>query len=174
VAPFILFTTLKRNKVAGKTLLREINFSVKKLLLIPYIVSILLVTFINTGCKKGIKDPVTLDKAAGKWSINAIRMQVLNGSTIIKDSTIPWRPVVENFVTFNGISTLNYNFNQATTSSGNYTLYKYDSIRIQIGSDNRKWKILLLTTTNFNIETTSTDNNAYPGSKVVTFQGFVR
>ena len=133
-----------------------------------------LLTLINSGCKKGIKEPVTLDKAAGKWSINAIRMQVINGSTIITDSTIPWRPVVENFVTFDGISKLNYNFNKPTATAGNYTLYGYDSIRIQIGDDNRKWKILLLTTTNFNIETTSTNNSTYPGAKVVTFQGFVR
>ena len=133
-----------------------------------------LLTLINSGCKKGIKEPVTLDKAAGKWSINAIRMQVLNGSTILTDSTVPWRPVVENFVTFDGISKLNYNFNKPTATAGNYTLYGYDSIRIQIGDDNRKWKILLLTTTNFNIETTSTNNSTYPGAKVVTFQGFVR
>ena len=133
-----------------------------------------LLTLINSGCKKGIKEPVTLDKAAGKWSINAIRMQVLNGSTILTDSTVPWTPVVENFVTFDGISKLNYNFNKPTATAGNYILYGYDSIRIQIGDDNRKWKILLLTTTNFNIETTSTNNSTYPGAKVVTFQGFVR
>jgi hypothetical protein len=147
---------------------------VKRLLLIFFLVTGLLLTLINTGCKKGIKDPVTLDKAAGKWSINAIRMQVLNGSTIEEDSTLPWRPVVENFVEFDGISKLNYNFNKASSTAGDYVLYGYDSIRIHIGDDNRKWKILLLTTTNFNIETTSTDNSMYPGAKVVTFQGFVR
>ena len=139
-----------------------------------FVATCTLLTFINSGCKKGIKDPVTLDKAAGKWSINAIRMQVINGSTIITDSTIPWRPVVENFITFDGISKLNYNFNKASATAGNYTLYGYDSIRIQIGDDNRKWKILLLTTTNFNIQTTSNDNASYPGAQVVTFQGFVR
>jgi len=133
-----------------------------------------LLILINSGCKKGIKEPVTLDKAAGKWSINAIRMQVINGSTIITDSTVPWRPVVENFIAFDGISKLNYNFNKASATAGNYTLYGYDSIRLQIGDDNRKWKILLLTTTNFNIQTTSNDNASYPGAQVVTFQGFVR
>jgi hypothetical protein len=139
-----------------------------------FVATCTLLTFINSGCKKGIKDPVTLDKAAGKWSINAIRMQVLNGSTILSDSTLPWRPVVENFVTFNGISALSYNYNKPTATNGDYTLYDYDSIRIRLGNDNRKWKILLLTATNFNIETTSTDNSNYPGAKVVTFQGFVR
>lgn len=139
-----------------------------------FVATCTLLTLINSGCKKGIKDPVTLDKAAGKWSINAIRMQVINGSTIITDSTIPWRPVVENFITFDGISKLNYNFNKASATAGNYTLYGYDSIRLQIGDDNRKWKILLLTTTNFNIQTTSNDNASYPGAQVITFQGFVR
>jgi hypothetical protein len=147
---------------------------VKKLLLLSCIVTGLLITLTNTSCKKGVKDPVTLDKAAGKWSINAIRMQVVNGTTVLKDSTLPWVPVVENFVTFDGISKLNYCFNKASATAGDYTLYGYDSIRIHVGDDNRKWKILLLTTTNFNIETTSTDNNIYPGAKVITFQGFVR
>jgi hypothetical protein len=145
---------------------------VKRLLLIFFIATGTLIILTNTGCKKGIKDPVTLDKAAGKWSINAIRMQVLNGTTILSDSTLPWTPVVENYVTFDGISKLSYNFNKPSATAGDYTLYGYDSIRIHIGNDNRKWKILLLTTTNFNIETT--DNSTYPGTKVVTFQGFVR
>ncbi len=127
-----------------------------------------------TGCKKGIKDAVTLDKASGKWSINAIRMQAFNGTTLLKDSTIPWRPVVENYVSFDGISNVNYCFNSSTSTAGDYKLLPNDSIMLRVGNDNRRWKILLLTATNFNIETTSDDDDNFPGATVVTYQGFVR
>lgn len=127
-----------------------------------------------TGCKKGIKDPVTLDKAAGKWSINAIRMQAFNGKTLLRDSTVPWRPVVENYVSFDGISNINYCFNSSTSTAGEYKLLPNDSIMMSVGNDYRRWKILLLTATNFNIETTTDNDDNFPGATVVTFQGFVR
>ena len=127
-----------------------------------------------TACKKGIKDPVTLDKAAGKWSINAIRMQAFNGNTLVKDSTVPWRPVVENYISFDGISNVNYCFNSSSSTAGEYKLLPNDSIMLTVGNDNRRWKILLLTATNFNIETTTDDDVNFPGATVVTYQGFVR
>ncbi len=127
-----------------------------------------------TGCKKGIKDPVTLDKASGKWSINAIRMQAFNGTTLLRDSTVPWQPIIENYVSFDGISNVNYCFNSSTSTPGDYKLLASDSIMLRVGNDNRRWKILLLTATNFNIETTDHDNSAFPGATVVTYQGFVR
>ncbi len=146
----------------------------KRNLLALYILSGLLSISLFTGCKKGIKDPVTLDKASGKWSINAIRMKVFNGTSLLKDSTLPWRPIVENYVSFDGISNLNYCFNSSTSTPGEYKLLPNDSILLKVGNDNRRWKILLLTETNFNIETTAVDNSAFPGATVVTYQGFVR
>lgn len=130
---------------------------------------------ITSSCKKGITDPITLDKAAGKWSINAIRYKIYNGTTTPKDSTIPWRPTPENFVTFDGTSNLQYCFNSTAVTGGNYSFVGSDSIDIHLGGhDTQRWKILLLTETNFNVERTSTDNNAFPDATVVTFQGFVR
>ena len=126
------------------------------------------------SCQKGIKVPVTLDKAAGKWSINAIRMKVFYGTTLSKDSTVPWRPVVENYVTFDGVSALNYCFNSETSLPGQYQFINEDSIAMQIGDENKRWKIQLLTGTNFNIESTSENNTEFPGATVVTFKGFVR
>ena len=143
---------------------------------LPVIYSLfgLLSIILFTRCKKGIKDPVTLDKASGKWSINAIRMQAFNGTTLLRDSTIPWRPIVENYVSFDGISNVSYCFNSSTSTPGEYKLLPNDSIMLSVGNDNRRWKILLLTATNFNIETTDVDNSAFPGATVVTSQGFVR
>jgi hypothetical protein len=140
----------------------------------PYLTLIVFCTAASFGCKKGIKDPVVLDKAAGKWSINAIRMQVYNGTTLISDSTVPWRPIRENYANFDGISRVDYCFNSVTTTSGNYRLMENDSMTLHVGDDNRRWRVLLLTPTNFNIETTSTDNNLFPGATVKTFQSFVR
>ena len=145
----------------------------RNLLAVCTILGLLSISFF-TGCKKGINDAVTLDKASGKWSINAIRMQAFNGSTLLRDSTVPWRPIVENYVSFDGISNVNYCFNSSTSTPGEYKLLPNDSIMLSVGNDNRRWKILLLTATNFNIETTDVDNSDFPGATVVTFQGFVR
>ena len=124
--------------------------------------------------KKGIINPVTLDKASGKWSINAIRYKVYNGTPTPKDSTIPWRPNPENFVSFDGVSTLQYSFNSPVVSGGEYSFIGTDSISIKVDHEATRWKILLLTETNFNIESTSSNNTAFPGATVITFQGFVR
>ena len=101
-------------------------------------------------------------------------MQAFNGTTLLRDSTVPWKPVVENYVSFDGISNVNYCFNSSTSTAGAYKLLPNDSIMMSVGNDNRRWKILLLTATNFNIQTTTTDNDDFPGATVVTFQGFVR
>lgn len=126
-----------------------------------------------TSCKKGITNAVTLDKAAGKWSINAIRMKVYYGDVLYKDSTIPWKPVVENYVSFDGISTVNYCFNSESTSTGRYNLLPGDSLFLDVNRDASNWKILLLTPTNFNIERTVYNHTDFPGAKVLQYQCFV-
>jgi len=146
----------------------------KNLLFLPIISGIIFAATIP-GCKKGIENPVTLDKAAGKWSINAVRYKIYNGTQTPIDSTIPWRPVTENFVSFDGVSSLEYCFNSATSNEGTYSFSGTDSIDLRVaGHAPQRWRVLLLTETNFNIETTSTDNTSFPGATVVTFQGFVR
>lgn len=127
------------------------------------------------GCtKKGIDNPVTLDKASGKWSINAVRYKVYTGTPTPKDSTIPWRPNPENFVSFDGVSSLQYSFNSPAVLGGDYSFIGNDSISLRVDHKTTRWKILLLTGTNFNIESTSSNNPDFPGATVVTFQGFVR
>jgi hypothetical protein len=139
------------------------------------ILGLTLVSISNINCKKGITDPVTLDKAAGKWSINAIRMKVFYGSVLAKDSTIPWTPIVENYVDFDGVSNFKYCFNSTNSKTGQYKLYQSDSVSLKfLDSNEEMWKILLLTGTNFNIEKTSTNNTSFPGATVITYQGFVR
>lgn len=149
-------------------------YSVKKNLLFLTAILGLVFTATFSSCKKGINNPVSLDKASGKWSINAIRYQVYNGSTIAKDSTIPWRPNPENFVSFDGVSSLQYSFNSPAVLGGDYQFIGTDSISIRVDHETTRWKILLLTGTNFNVESTSSNNPAFPGATVVTFQGFVR
>lgn len=139
---------------------------------LPLLGSFFLLTIIS--CKKGIKDPVNLDKASGKWAINAIRYKIYYGTNDPKDSTVPWKPVVENYVSFDGVSRLEYCYNASTSTGGEYAFVPGDSIDIKLGTEIRRWKIDLLTNTNFNIETTSTNNTSFPGATVVTYQGFVR
>lgn len=146
----------------------------KNLLLLTAILAIV-ASVIFPGCvKKGIENPITLDKASGKWSINAVRYKVYNGSPTPKDSTIPWRPNPENFVSFDGVSSLQYSFNSPAILSGDYSFIGEDSISIRMDHTTTRWKILLLTGSNFNIESTSSNNPEFPGATVVTYQGFVR
>jgi len=146
---------------------------VKKNILIYLVGGLFLSAF--SGCAKpGIKEPVTLDKAAGNWTIHSIRLKVYNGSSLIKDSLVPWKPVKTNYVNFDGVSKVDYCYNSAATKTGEYKLMGEDSIHMTLTNDIRSWKILLLTSTNFNIETTSNSNTSFPGSTVITYQGFIR
>lgn len=145
----------------------------KNLLIRPALLGLVFAATL-TSCKKGIKEPVTLDRAAGKWSINAIRYQVFNGSSTPQDSTVPWRPVTENAVTFDGISTFQYRFNSAGVINGTYSFLGQDSISITMDGEATRWKILLLTTTNFNIQRTSDNLHDFPGATVISYQSFVR
>lgn len=156
------------------------------------LLGVLIIALVGSCAKKGITDPVTLDKAAGTWSINSIRYNVSYGSGNTKDSTVPWLPILGNNVTFDGVSNMQYCFNLPYTSTGSYELDGSDSITISFGRDNNRldgidslvrligtengrWKILLLTPTNFNLERTTTSNNSFPGaSSIKTYQSFVR
>ncbi len=148
-------------------------YSVEKNILVYFLVGFFLTALLSCT-KPGIKQSVTLDKASGDWIINSIRLKVYNGSTLIKDSLVPWKPVKKNFVNFDGISKVDYCYNSASTKTGEYKLMGADSIHLTLIGDIRDWKILLLTTTNFNIETTSNNNTSFPGSTVITYQGFIR
>jgi hypothetical protein len=148
---------------------------VKKNLLTLTAILATVFSLVFSGCaKKGIQDPVTLDKASGKWTIHAIRYRIFDGPTTSKDSTIPWRPIPENFVSFDGVSSLQYCFNSTGVLGGDYSFIGSDSISIRVDHKTTRWKILLLTGTNFNIESTSANNPDFPGATVVTYQGFIR
>jgi len=130
---------------------------------------------IFAGCvKPGIKAPVTLDKAAGRWYINAIRIQVLYGGILSKDSLVPRNASTVNLIDFDGVSKIEYRFNTTVAKEGSYSFFGLDSIAIKLIDDDRKWKVLLLTGTNFNIQTSTTDNNSFPGATVITFRGLER
>ncbi len=146
------------------------------------------------GCKKliGVKEPVNLDKVNGTWSINAVRFNAFYGGEVSKDSTIPWKPIIGNNVKFDGVSNMEYCFNLPYKNYGTYKLEPGDSITISFIKDNNrlegidywvkafggettKWKIRLLTATNFNIEKTVDSHIAFPGaSSVIMYQNFVR
>jgi hypothetical protein len=130
--------------------------------------------FLVSCSKEGIQKPVNSEKATGKWSFNAIRMKVYYGGTLYKDSTLPWQPVVENFINFDGSSSVSYCFNSSEVSSGRYTLLPEDLLNMKIDGEDNDWKILLLTPTNFNIVRTVTNHNDFPGATVDIYHCFVR
>jgi len=139
------------------------------------ILSIASVLLLASCAKQGISEAVTKDNAAGKWVIHGVRYQVYNnGSSTPRDSSQPWKPNPENFVNFDGVSKLSYSYNSPAVTSGEYAFIGNDSISITMNHETTRWKILLLTNTNFNIETTTTNHPSFPGATVKTYQGFIR
>jgi hypothetical protein len=128
-----------------------------------------------SSCKKG--DPAIARSKeqliVGKWSINRIQVKVFYGTTLAKDSLVPQRPVPENFVIFSSNGTVEYRFNKPTSDMGTYTFVGTDSIHATIGGVLYRWKNLLLTETNFNLFSTST-NPSLPGATINAYQTFVR
>jgi len=147
---------------------------VKKNLLLPTALLITVAAVTLCSClKPGVKAPVTLDKVAGRWYIHALRYKIYNGTSTPQDSTVPVRPIAGNYATFDGASGLKYCYNSAETSTGSYTLIGQDSIEINLNAEKTRWKITLLTSTNFNIQRESSNLHDFPGARVIQYQEFI-
>jgi hypothetical protein len=147
----------------------------KKMFTLCGIAAVLCSIAFVSSCKKS--DPAVArpkeQLIVGKWSINRVQMKGYTGGALIKDSTIPNKPLPENFVKFDAAGGVEYRFNKATSDFGTYSFTGTDYVTAVIAGVTYQWKNLLLTETNFNVVNT-TPHPSLPGSTLETYQVFVR
>ena len=138
------------------------------------LVAVMLVIFLTSfqSCKKGTTESITPNLAVGNWIIHHIYVRTYQNSTFIRDTTLKNLPQ-PNYVNFNSNGTLEYRYNEPSAETGTYQLKGPDSIYAVISGKTYKWKIDLLITTNFNVQTT-TYNYPTPGANFETYQSFIR
>ncbi len=98
-------------------------------------------------------------------------LRLIQITTLVKDSTLPYTPQPSNYINFNANGTLEYKFNSPTLQTGTYEFIGMDSIYAKIGGTQYRWQNLLLTTEIFNVKYT---NGNAPGTTIHTYQSFAR
>jgi hypothetical protein len=140
------------------------------------ITGLILLSITTNSCKKADNGGIDIPKeqqVIGTWNINRIQLKLYNGSTFLKDTIIPQHPNPVNFVRFAGASEFEYKFNNSL-NAGTYQFQGSDSLISNVTSGIYKWKMLTLTKVLFTVMSTSTNDPAFPGLKVETYQTFVR
>ncbi|MGC4103870.1 hypothetical protein [Ferruginibacter sp.] len=142
--------------------------------------SVLLTCLITATCLTscGKKDSTTSkpkeELAMGTWSINRVQIKIYYNGVFNKDSILPAKNLPKNFVQFDNNADFQYCFSSPTINSGTYVWKGADSLIATTPSTIYRWKMLTLTTELFTVVNTSTNNPAFPGAKVETYQTFVR
>ncbi|GAB2809231.1 hypothetical protein [Ferruginibacter profundus] len=114
------------------------------------------------------------EQVIGTWSINRIQLKLYYSGSFYKDTIIPQKALPKNFVQFDAGASFMYCFNSAAVNSGTYQWKGADSLISTTPSTIYRWKMLTLTDVLFTVMNTSTNDPAFPGAKVETYQTFVR
>ena len=113
-------------------------------------------------------------QVVGTWSINRIQLRLYYSGIFYKDTIIPQIALPTNFVSFDATNNFQYCFNSAAIDNGAYQFIGADSLISTTPSNIYRWKMLTLTDVLFTVMSTSTNDPAFPGAKVETYQTFVR
>lgn len=114
------------------------------------------------------------EQVLGEWAINRIQLRIYYNNVFSGDTIIPAKSLPKNFVAFDAASNFQYCFSSTTINSGSYVWKGTDSLIATTPSKIYRWKMLTLTNSLFTVVNTSTNDPAYPGAKVETYQTFVR
>jgi hypothetical protein len=110
----------------------------------------------------------------GTWMINRVQLRIYYNNVFTKDTIVPNKALPKNFVQFDATSNFQYCYNSATINNGSYQWKGADSLISTTTSKTYRWKMLTLTDVLFTVMNTSTNDPAFPGAKVETYQTFVR
>lgn len=110
----------------------------------------------------------------GEWWIERVQLKIYYNNVFLKDTIIDRKPTPKNFVQFNANNSYQYCFNSYTIDAGTYQFVGTDSLIATTPSKIFRWKTLLLTDDIFTVVNTSTNDPAFPGAKVETYQTFAR
>lgn len=109
---------------------------------------------------------------AGEWYIDRVQLRIYNSNVFTKDTIIYRAPKPKNFVKFESNLNFQYCFNSSTIQTGTYQFVGSDSLIATTQSKIYRWKMLTLTSQLFTVVSTSTNDPAFPGAKVETYQTF--
>lgn len=110
----------------------------------------------------------------GQWYIARIQLRIYYGNIFYKDTIINRDPKPKNFVQFDASNSFQYCFNSPIIDNGTYLFKGADSLIATTPSKIYHWKTLTLTADLFTVVNTSTNDPAFPGAKVETYQTFAR
>ncbi len=114
------------------------------------------------------------EQAIGEWSINRVQLRIYYNNVFSKDTIVPGKALPKNFVSLDAGGNFQYCFGSTTINSGIYLWKGADSLISTTPSKIYRWKMLTLTNVLFTVMSTSTNDPAFPGAKVETYQTFVR
>ena len=139
-------------------------------------VAILITSYSLSSCAKTdtSMDKPKEEQAIGEWSINRIQLRIYYNNVFSKDTIVQAKSLPKNFVQFDNPNGFQYCFSSTTINSGTYQWQGADSLIATTPSKIYRWKMLTLTDVLFTVMSTSTNDPAYPGAKVETYQTFVR
>ncbi|MEY2916499.1 MAG: hypothetical protein RIS73_213 [Bacteroidota bacterium] len=139
-------------------------------------VSIVFLSCFFSSCAKPdtSSDKPKEEQVIGSWSVNRIQLKIFYNGVFFMDTIIPRAPKPKNFVEFGNGNSFKYCFNSTTINNGTYQFAGSDSLISTTPSNIYRWKMLTLTDVLFTVMNTSTNDPAYPGATVETYQTFVR
>ena len=134
------------------------------------------ITLFSSSCAKPdhSADLPKEQQIIGEWYIARVQLRLYSGNIFIKDTIIPNVPRPKNFVRFETGSGFEYKYNMTGSNKGEYTFSGLDSIISITPAVTYRWKLLMLTKNLLTTSNTSTNNPAFPGLKVETYNTLTR
>ena len=137
---------------------------------------IVLLSCFSSSCAKPdtSSDKPKEQQVLGQWYIERVKLKIYYSNVFFKDTIIYRAPKPKNFVQFDANSSFQYCFNSYTIDAGTYQFVGAESLIATTPSKIYRWKTLTLTADIFTVVNTSTNDPAFPGAKVETYQTFAR
>ncbi|WP_462220631.1 hypothetical protein [Ferruginibacter sp.] len=139
-------------------------------------IGIVVVSCFTPSCAKPdtSQDKPKEQQVVGEWWIERVQLRLYYNNVFSKDTIIDRTPKPKNFVQFDANLNFQYCYNSSTINTGTYKFSGTDSLIATTPSKTYGWKMLTLTSEIFTVVNTSTNDPAFPGAKVETYQTFAR
>jgi hypothetical protein len=139
-------------------------------------VGIVIASCFTTSCTKPdtSSDKPKEELVLGYWAIQRVQLKIYYNNVFFKDTIPKQNSVPKNYVQFDPGKDFQYLLSAPVANQGTYEFKGADSLIATTPSKIYRWKMLTLTDLLFTVMSTSTNDPAYPGAKVETYQTFVR
>jgi ABC-type uncharacterized transport system substrate-binding protein len=130
--------------------------------------------FISSCSKPDTTEKPKEQQIIGKWYISRVQLKLYYNNVFKKDTIIKQSARPANYVMFDADKNFEYLFNSPTADVGTYKFTGTDSLISTVNTKIYRWKMLTLVDQLFTVMSTSTNDPAFPGAKVETYQTFGR